>query len=354
MKKKILIIDDSALMRRVISDIIKGDERFEEANWAGDGQDALELMKENASRYDALILDINMPNMDGFEFLTELNRLKIKARILVVSNMATEGAAETIRALELGAFDFVTKPNTFTQVRSEEFQYQLIRGLEAATYEFPVTEKSVTALSIKRKSTAMPKRVFGEKKLVAIACSTGGPKALQSIIPYLPADLNASVLIVQHMPDKFTNSLAVRLNELSPALVKEAEDKELLSPSTVYIARGGRQMRLGKNKRNQHILLVTEEEARNSLKPCADIMYESLAGSDFDEIICVVLTGMGNDGTEGIRYLNDRNHIKVIAQDAKTSVVYGMPKEIYLTGLVDQVLPLEEIAGTIIKYVGRK
>ena len=194
--------------------------------------------------------------------------------------------------------------------------------------------------------------VTGSDKLVAIACSTGGPKALQKVIPRLPADLDAAVLIVQHMPVGFTASLSSRLNELSNMQVKEAEDGETLKKGTVYIARGGSQMRLIEKKRREYNLSVRVEAARNGLRPCADIMYESLKGTSFDDITCVVLTGMGADGTKGILQLEESNKIYVIAQDAESCTVYGMPKAIAESGTVDEIHDLDQIADAIIKHVG--
>ena len=208
----------------------------------------------------------------------------------------------------------------------------------------------LTGASVKR-NTHVSASAKSSKKLVALACSTGGPKALQSVIPKLPANLDAAVLLVQHMPVGFTKSLAERLNELSAIKVKEAVDGEILKKGTVYIAQGGSQMRLIK-KGGDYIITETVEAARNGLKPCADIMYESLVGMDFDDITCVVLTGMGSDGTLGIKQLNEKNNIYVIAQNEETCTVYGMPKVVTDVGLADEVVPLEAVADAITKNVG--
>lgn len=187
---------------------------------------------------------------------------------------------------------------------------------------------------------------------MALACSTGGPRALQYVIPFLPKNLDAAVLLVQHMPEGFTASLSKRLNELSRINVKEAADGDILQNGTVYIAKGGSQMRLKRAAAGTYTLSVTVEAARNGLKPCADIMYESLMDMDFDEVICVVMTGMGADGTQGIVQLNKTNKIYVIGQDEETCTVYGMPKAIAESGLVDEVLPLKQIADAITRHVG--
>lgn len=174
---------------------------------------------------------------------------------------------------------------------------------------------------------------------------------MQSVIPKLPKDLDAPVVLVQHMPKGFTNSLAARLNEMSQVEVKEAADGDILQKGWVYIAPGGKQMRIQKSGTNYKIV-TTDEPDRDGLKPCANIMYESLVGSSFDEITCVVLTGMGADGTMGIGALGEKNNIYVISQDEATSVVYGMPRAVAEAKLSDEVQPLEKIADAVTKNVG--
>lgn len=360
MKKNILIIDDSALMRRVISDIINADERFQVTEVALNGLEGLNVLLNRGKDFDAVLLDINMPKMNGLELLAELKKRSIKAKVIIVSTIATKDAKETIYALELGAFDFVTKPESYIEVKSNQFSNNILSCLatatqaEAAVSKEPEeakadTLKLVRQLAHKRKTVPVPQNA---SKLVALACSTGGPKALHTVIPGLPKNLNASVLIVQHMPGGFTKSLADRLNELSQVEVKEAEDGEILRKGTVYIAKGGYQMRLKKQADGQYYLSVTKEPARHGLLPCADIMYESLADTNFDQITCVVLTGMGGDGTAGIRQLGKKQNIYVIAQNEETSIVYGMPKVVKDAGLVDEVVPLTDVAGAITRNVG--
>ncbi len=373
MQKKVLIVDDSALMRRVLSDIINSDNRFCVSKIVSNGLEALNLLIRDKKEFDAIILDINMPIMGGIEFLKELGIRKINATVIVVSTMAKEGAKETIQALELGAFDFVTKPESFLDVKSNRFRDKIIQTLTVATNSSKCKIKSFITEEAdldKKAQPIYPKQQpqtltviennhqskspmgQGKNKLVAIACSTGGPKALQKIVPLLPENLGCSVLIVQHMPEGFTQSLANRLNETSKLKVKEAEHGEILQKGVVYIAKGGYHMRLTNQGNGVHNITVTKEEARNGLRPCADIMYESLADTNFDEIICVVLTGMGSDGTRGIKLLHEKKNIYVIAQDEATSTVYGMPKVIRDAGLVNEVLPLEQIAGAIRKNMG--
>ncbi len=386
-KKNILIVDDSALMRRVESDIIKSDERFQVLDMATNGLEAFDLVTRADKKYDAVILDINMPKMNGLEFLEALEKAKIKMKVIVVSTLVSDGAKETIRALELGAFDYVMKPASFVDAMSDAFKGKLLQCLAYATSlvedkasDF-IRQPAAKPVNLSERKPAAPVKPAGgivspmnprailsegfaprkphktvsganAKRLVMIASSTGGPKALQSVVSKLPKNLNAPVLIVQHMSEGFTKSLASRLNELSPVNVVEAVGGEKLEKGTVYLAKGGGQMRLMKKGSDYVIDVNTAEPARNGLKPCADITMESIAGMDFDDITCVVLTGMGGDGTMGIRQLNDKNNIYVIGQDEATSTVYGMPKVVFEAGLTDVVKPLDKIAEEITKNVG--
>lgn len=373
--KKILVVDDSALMRRVVFDIINSDEELQAEHYAINGIEALEILK-SGKKFDAIVLDINMPKMNGIELLREMKKEGMNEKVLIVSTLAKEGAKETIQALELGAFDFVTKPDSLAEAKGPGFSGRLVNMLRAATnlpaVQFSaegkreVPDRDKTVKSSARKMTALSRGDLqgdiskhskaplggGAKKLVALACSTGGPKALQYVVPFLPANLDAAVLIVQHMPEGFTASLSSRLDELSRINVQEAAHGVVLEKGTVYIAKGGSQMRLVEKGKKEHSLSVTVEAARNGLKPCADIMYESLMKTSFDEITCVVMTGMGADGTKGILQLEQTNKIYVIAQDEESSTVYGMPKAIADAGAVDEVVPLKKIADAITKHVG--
>lgn len=369
-QKNILVVDDSALMRRLLSDIIKSDERLCVADLATNGLEAFDLVTLNPRKYDAIILDINMPKMNGIQFLEQLEKIRLKQKIIIVSTLAKEGAKETIRCLELGAFDFVTKPESFIEARNEIFRQKILETVAVATnLDVSLIKPSISGKPIPKQigysatkalqDLASAKTVrkehkvvnSGARKLVALACSTGGPKALQQVIPKLPQNLDAPMLLVQHMPKGFTNSLAQRLDELSQIKVKEAAQGDVIEKGTVYIAPGGSQMRLVK-RGGRYQIDLSDEPPRNGLRPCADIMYESLVGTDFDDITCVVLTGMGGDGTLGIKQLNEKRNIYVIAQNEATCTVYGMPKVIADAGLVDQVEPLEDVAAAITKNVG--
>lgn len=364
MGKNILVVDDSALMRRVICDIINSDSRFEVTDIAKNGAEAFQLLLDK--KYDVVVCDINMPKMTGLELLEQLQKYKIKAKVIMVSTLAKEGARETILALELGALDFVTKPENFIEAKSNDFKQKLMSTLEVAAALPERMSESIVKLNVtKRTETPFAQDVpvapykpllrkssiTTSNKIVALACSTGGPKSLQSVIPLLPADLDAAILLVQHMPAGFTASLAQRLDEMSKMKVKEATDGEVIQKGCVYIAPGGFHMKAVKESSN-HRIKLTQEAPIGGLRPCANLMYESLINSGFDEIVCVVLTGMGGDGTNGIKMLSNSKPVYVIAQDEKTCVVYGMPKTIAEAGLVDDVVSLENVSQTITKNVG--
>ncbi|MCM1086802.1 MAG: chemotaxis-specific protein-glutamate methyltransferase CheB [Muribaculaceae bacterium] len=355
--KNILVVDDSALMRRVLCDIIDGDERFHVQDRATNGLEALELLSKNT--YDAVILDVNMPRMNGLELLKELQKRKISARVMMVSTDTSEGAKTTMDSLELGALDFVQKPGNAMDCRTGEFKEKLLRTLavvvdsrvqtfgRAHTAETAATSRKVVEL-VNRSTSTVP-----GNKIVALASSTGGPKALQSVIPKLPKNLKAPVVIVQHMPVGFTASLAERLDMLSELKVKEAAEGDILEAGVVYIAMGGKHLNVVQSA-GKYSIHYSDEPTREGVKPCANYMYESLRDSRFDQIVCVVMTGMGADGTKGITNLKEKKKLHVIAQEASTCAVYGMPRSIVNSGLADQIVPLEQIAQEIIMNVGVK
>ena len=357
MAKKILIVEDSALMRRVLSDIINSDKRFEVADKAWDGEQALKYLKKNT--YDAVVLDVNMPKMNGIQLLNELRKNHISARVMMASTDTTDGAKVTLDALEMGALDFVHKPQNVGECKSEEFKQDLLRVLSIVVDSKPPVFESFDTMKNKKKVVNKvvdlvgkhPAHVSGNS-VVAIAISTGGPKTLQSVVPQLPVNLNAPVLIVQHMPKGFTKTLAERLNEISEINVKEAEDGEIIKKGQVYIARAGSHMKVMKTGAGKCMITFSDEPSREGVKPCANYMYESLMDCYYDNIVCAVMTGMGADGTEGIKNLKGKKKVHVISQDQKSSIVYGMPKSIVNAGLSDQVVPLDQIAQEIILHVG--
>lgn len=379
MKKKILVIDDSALMRRMWRDIIATDDRFEATDFAVNGAEGFKRIV--AGNYDAVVLDVYMPQMTGLQMLEEMHKSNVHANVLMASTTTRDGARETLTALELGAIDFITKPENVADTRNDAFRERFLNLLwtvsnanpaavrrpkpvhssEHRTFEarydvnFHTAKPQSPTPEAAKPYTATPSPVAFPKgrggKIVAIACSTGGPKALQHVIPKLPKNLYAPVLLVQHMPKGFTLSLAEHLNEQSAVVVEEAKENMRLENGHVYVAPGGKHLK-AVHRNNAYFLQCTDEPTREGVKPCANYMFESLIDSAFEEVVCVVMTGMGSDGTEGIVNLSKSKKIHVIAQNEETCTVYGMPRSIVLSGLADDVVPLEEVAVQIIKEVG--
>ena len=351
MKKNILVVDDSALMRRAICDIINADSDYQAIDVCRDGLEAYKKIKTKT--YDAIVLDVNMPRMDGLQLLEKLQQEKMNATVIMVSTVTTNDADVTMLAMERGAIDFVTKPTNIIEAKGLDFKSNLIRVLNAVikSKEEKKTLRTRTAVHTVAKPPVKPKAVR-KNKLIALACSTGGPKALQSVIPFLKPQMDAPMVLVQHMPSGFTKSMADRLNELSGVAVKEAEDGDILEKGAVYIAPGGRHLKIQRMPDGRHRVVLNNEPAIGGLRPCANVMYNSLKDCSFDEITCVILTGMGADGTKGIKELASKVPVYVIAQDAASSVVYGMPRAITETGLTDEVVPLNQVAESILKNVG--
>ena len=356
--KNILVVDDSALMRSVICDIINSDSRFKVTDRATNGEEALALLSKKT--YDAVVLDVNMPKMNGLELLKALRDHKIAAKVVMASTDTRDGAKTTLDALSLGAIDFVHKPDRAFECKNGTFDKKLMNILDvvchskASVFKEETEEERQAKLDVTKKLANLVKsssKGFSGKQVIALASSTGGPKALQEVVPKLPKNLKAPMVIVQHMPAGFTQSLADRLNDLSELKVTEAQEGDILEAGHVYIAKGGKHLNIDCNGGRLKVR-YSDEPTREGVKPCANYMYESLAKCDADRIVCVVLTGMGSDGTEGIVNLSKQKNIVVIAQDENSSTVYGMPKAIYKSGLTNVVVPLDQIAQEIIMNAG--
>lgn len=356
MKKNILIVDDSALMRKVLSDIINSDEGFVAVDFAANGIIALEMIQKFV--YDCVLLDIQMPKMGGVEFMKQVNERKINITVVLVSSVAQESGLETLQCLDYGAFDFIKKPSGLAEVKGDSFKkivLNMVHGaIESQKTDKPVTYKLSAEEIIDRHKRVNAKTTKGLKqsKLVTIASSTGGPRALQEVIPFLPANLDAPVLLVQHMPEGFTKSLAERLNAMGKINVKEAENGDVLEKGNVYIAKGGYQLKVISKHDGSNVLSIVKDPPRGGLRPCADIMLESIYETSVEKIICVVMTGMGADATKGILQLKKSKQIYVIAQNEETSTVYGMPRKIFEAGVTDEVQPLEDLAAAITNITG--
>ncbi|PKM57160.1 MAG: chemotaxis response regulator protein-glutamate methylesterase [Firmicutes bacterium HGW-Firmicutes-3] len=352
--KKVLIIDDSAFMRRVISDIISSDSRFEVVGTASNGKEGLEQVK--ALNPDVISLDVQMPIMDG---LTMLKRLQatMPTPVVMMSTLTKEGAKETIEALELGAIDFLGKPSNIFKVNSEEIKVELLEKLflaanvgKRAVVEMkpPVTSTLLSS----QKTVKSPLKQGGSNKLVAIGTSTGGPRALQYVLPYLPPNIDAGIVVVQHMPPGFTKSLANRLDQLSSINVKEAEHGDIIKNGWAYIAPGDRHLLVCEKNDGSLYIELSNEEPVGGHKPAVNVMMSSIAKLQQRQYVGVIMTGMGADGMLGLKELSSTKNIHIVAQDEASCVVYGMPKSVVEAGLANEVVSLNKISETITKKLG--
>lgn len=357
---KVLVVDDSAFMRKVITDILNSDEKIEVIGTAVNGEEAISKML--SLKPDIITLDVEMPVMDGLICLQNIKKLS-DTPVLMLSSLTHAGAETTILALEYGAIDFITKPQNIFDMTSAEKKAELICKIKVI---YGLCHKDKDGLKIKDpikinsikekeesalKSGCKTPPSSGIKKIVAIGISTGGPKSLREVIPYLPADLPAAVLLVQHMLPGFTKSLAERLDSISKIEVKEARDNEVIKEGCVYLSPGDCHMKVKFNGDNKLTVKLSDEPPVGGHRPSVDVMMESLSETGLSDIIAVIMTGMGGDGSKGIKKIKRVNKGFVIAQDEKSSIVFGMPKVAIETGTVDLVVPLNEIAKEIIRIV---
>ena len=353
-KYTVLIVDDSSFMRQVMKSMIEKDPRFAPVEMVASGEQALELLIEERKKYDIILLDVNMPGMSGLDVLHVIDQEGLACKVIMVSVLVKEGAKETILALEAGALDFILKPTGKEGNKTADFEKKLFQSMEGVLEMADRQEngqKCGREYPVKRSSDAKEKENGGT--LVVVASSTGGPRALRIILSKLPEDLDAPMVLIQHMPAGFTGSLAERLNELCEIEVKEAGQQETLQTGIAYVAPGGHQLRIVQNGTSGgHVFQIEKKRSSDGISPSANIMFESIAATAYQKIVCVVLTGMGSDGKEGLRYLSRYKDIYVIAQNMETSVVYGMPKAVVNAGMADSVLALNDIAEEIIRNVG--
>lgn len=353
-KKRVLIVDDSAFMRKVIADIVNSDPGLTVIDTAKNGQEAVQKVIQ--LKPDVMTLDVEMPVMDGLTALEVIMR-DAPMPVIMLSSLTKEGADATLKALELGAIDFITKPSSVFQINTQDMQEELRDKLKIASRvsvrgrPAPRRERvPIPPARIKRMESAPLPSDGRIRKIIAIGTSTGGPKALQDVIPNLPADLPASVLIVQHMPPGFTKSLAERMDSLSNMRVKEAEHNDVLLPGWVYIAPGDYHLRVVREGHNFRIKLGDDAPVSGH-RPSVDAMMDSLADLKMSEIIGVIMTGMGADGAKGLKRLKE-NRTFVIAQDEESCVVYGMPKSAVKLDAVDKIVSLYDITDEIVKAMG--
>ncbi|MDL4840082.1 protein-glutamate methylesterase/protein-glutamine glutaminase [Aquibacillus rhizosphaerae] len=345
---KVLVVDDSAFMRKMISDIVNSDPNITVVGTARNGSDALEKVAD--LQPDVITLDVEMPIMDGISTLKQLMKTN-PIPVIMLSSLTKEGTDKTVQSMALGAVDFIAKPSGSISLDIKKVEKEIVsKVLGAAKSQVHKITNDFKVETPVRTMIQNPEK-FSDNLLVAIGTSTGGPRALQQVITRLPKDFPAPVVIVQHMPKGFTKSLAQRLNTLSAIQVKEAENGEVIQKGTAYIAPGGFHFRVIK-KGASLIAQVTKEEPRNGHQPSVDVLFESLAYLKLYHVYTVIMTGMGADGAKGLTYLkNEKPESITISESKNTAVVYGMPQAAEKTNLVDYVLDLPEISNELINQI---
>lgn len=352
-KIRVLVVDDSVVIRRMVSDVLAGEPDIEVAT-AADGRIALQKIEQ--VNPDIVTMDVEMPVMDGLETLKELRKTHRRLPVIMFSTMTERGASATIDALALGAVDYVTKPANVGSAAAalEKIRTELIPKIRAHVPQAtgfvprstptPVTQTTRTPLFMPASRPASTRI-----EVVAIGTSTGGPNALSELLPLLPGNFPVPLVIVQHMPPLFTRFLAERLTGKSQIHVMEAENKQELLPGNAYIAPGDFHMMVERNKDGVRIR-THQEHPENSCRPAVDVLFRSVAEVYQRDTLAVIMTGMGQDGLRGCERIREAGG-QILAQDAASSVVWGMPGFVVKAGLADAVLPLEQLAGEIVRRV---
>ncbi len=353
-----LVIDDSALYRKFVSSVLEDIPEVEVVGTATDGRIGLRKIQE--LQPDFITLDLEMPELDGLGLLEALTDLGLELPTIMISSMTATGAESTNRALQLGAFDFVLKPQGKGPEESrEQLKQDLAPKISASLASLRTRKDSTKRVQTNSDSTppSATKRFASNvnpgglpPQVVSLGVSTGGPVALNQVIPRLPADFPCPMLIVQHMPPLFTASLAKDLDRASAVKVVEAVSGMQPQPGQVYIAPGGSQMRVVLRGRAR-VIEITDDPPERSCRPSVDYLFRSVAKAYGDRVLGVVLTGMGDDGTIGCELLK-RNGAKILTQDEESCVVYGMPRSVVEAGLSDKVAPLNAIADCLVDAVG--
>ena len=359
---RILVVDDSRLFRMAVAGALSDEPGFMVAGSERNGVTAMEFLRTKDD-IDVVTLDLEMPEMDGLETLKairELNATRPREReigVIMLSAHTTQGAQSTIAALSAGAFDFIAKPAEANQAESmASLKLQLPQRIRACHQRLRRAVRPTLAPLAKPEApprrppfsqTPIPRT--GQIQAIVIGVSTGGPRALLTLLPKLTSLTRLPIMIVQHMPPKFTASLAESLAKLcGSTLVTEAADNDPIIPGRVYIAPGGKHLIVRRTLANQVVCGVNENPPENALRPNVDVMFRSAAQVWGGSVVAVILTGMGADGTKGLAPLK-RSGAPVIVQDEATSVVWGMPGSAVAAGLADQVLPLDSIADAVAK-----
>jgi two-component system chemotaxis response regulator CheB len=340
---RVLVVDDSAVMRKLLSAVLSRDPEIEIVATAMDG--VMALQKLVRFRPDVVTLDLEMPRMDGIDFLRRIVA-EYETPVLVVSAHTQRGAAQTVAALDMGAVDVVAKPQDVLRGGLETMAEELltkVRAVAGRRWRRPAVHQAPRFPRLKAPSQGVARRV------VAIGISTGGPAALGYLLPRLPPDLAAGVIVVQHMPEGFTGMLAARLNQACALPVSEARDGELLRQGHVYLAPGGRHLRVGGTPDGPR-LIVSPGSPVSWHCPSADVLFFSVAAEFGARSVGVLMTGMGEDGAAGMDAIHHARG-QTFAQDEESCVVFGMPRAAIVRGAVDAVVPLERLPEAILAAV---
>jgi len=341
---KVLVVDDSALMRKLIPQMLAADDSIDVVGTAMDGSFCLKKIEE--LKPNVVTLDLEMPGMNGIDTLKEIMRRQ-PVPVIVFSSHSTEGASVTMKALGLGAFDFVTKPKDASAHMAETAR-ELIAKVKAAA-DCKLKPRMVAGRPTKPEkvtvSAGSPTRVVG------IGVSTGGPQALEYVLSQLPGDFPGAIVVVQHMPDGFTDMFARRLDEVCPLRVKEAQSGDLLQPGRVLICPGSRHMKV-KRLPLGDIAVLSDEPRVNGHRPSVDVLLKSVAEEFRSNAVGVLMTGMGDDGAEGLGAIKKEGGM-TIAQNEESCVVYGMPKAAIERGYAVRVVGLDVMGATLQAVCGR-
>ena len=357
-KIKVLVVDDSAFMRKAIESMLKKDPEIEIVGFAKNGIEALE--QHQKLNPDCITLDIEMPMMDGITALKKIMSTK-PVPVIMVSSLTTEGADATLQALEHGAVDFIAKGKSFASFGVLKIEDDLRSKIKLFARKKGIFRKPTPIQQRPQAGAPRPQaapraetqkvmsRKTGPKKAIIIGTSTGGPQSLQKVIPMLPADIGIPIIVVQHMPPNFTKSLAQRLNTLSKLTVIEAQGKERLEPNMVYIAKGGVHLKV--KKQGATYILETSPEPSNVLHiPSVDVTAASVAEAFGAQAMGVIMTGMGSDGVKGLQQLKQRGGT-ILAQNEESCVVYGMPRAVVDAKIADEIISLGDIHSRIMFHL---
>jgi len=342
-KIKVLVVDDSALMRKIISDMVNEESDMEVINTARNGEDLFFKLQNNLP--DVITLDVEMPKMDGIRALKEMKKNNINIPVIVLSSVSQKGPQLTMECLDAGAFDFLPKPSGAISLDINKVKLDLIQKIRLA-YEKPKVQGKTIVKPAQVEIRNVKRTNMERIDAAVIGASTGGPKALYAVITALPQNLGVPVFVVQHMPVGFTKAFAERLNLNSKIKVVEAADCMSIERDTVYIAPGGFHMEVGEDKK----IHLNTEPSIWGVRPAVDKLFISAAKIYGSHIISVILTGMGKDGAQGTIEIKKNGGV-TLAEDKSTCTIYGMPKAAFETGMVDAVLPIDSIANEIVKAV---